>query len=302
MGNIQRIDTGRSRGLLNRSLVGRGPTCRIRVDHSAVSREHAVLYWSEGVWEIKDLGSRNGTIVDGKRLGSDSQPLRQGAEIKFGDDGVVFQLVDASAPQAFAIAPDGTEHYAEADLLILPDHDTPLVTIFKSKESGWVYESEGMLGAVGDHQTVSVDGALWQVHVPAVLEVTEDAGGPALATMRMVFRVSRDEEYVELEMQGHGRSIALKARAFTYMLLTLARLRVKDAEGGELPLAEHGWVHQDDLGVMLACDRATLNVHVCRARRQLATAQISGAADVIERRSGTGQLRIGVSALKVEAF
>jgi len=274
----------------------------VRIDHSAVSREHAVLYWNEGLWELKDLGSRNGTIVDGKRLKKgESVRLNPGAEIKFGDEGVAFRLVDPSAPKAFAVAPDGTEMTAEGEILFLPNEDDPEVTIFKSQESGWVCETESGSVPVDEWQTLALSDGIWHVAVPAALEVTEDAIGPALAVMKMTFRVSRDEEYVDILLSGRGRQVELKSRAFFYMLLTLARLRMKDADEGELPMSEQGWVHHDDLAGMLATDRATINVHVCRARRQLAKAGVLGAADVVERRTGTGQLRIGVPLLDVKS-
>lgn len=37
-------------------------------DHLTVSRRHAELYFSDMAWYIKDLGSTNGTYVNGKKL------------------------------------------------------------------------------------------------------------------------------------------------------------------------------------------------------------------------------------------
>src|SRR6202007_1955930 len=46
-------------------LVGRDPACGAFVDDDRVSRRHARLSFSAGRWEVSDLGSKNGTQVDG---------------------------------------------------------------------------------------------------------------------------------------------------------------------------------------------------------------------------------------------
>ncbi len=50
------------------ALVGRDPLCQVVVDDSRVSREHLALEWTGGQWWIRDLGSSNGTFVDGRRV------------------------------------------------------------------------------------------------------------------------------------------------------------------------------------------------------------------------------------------
>jgi len=46
--------------------IGRGETCDLRIDSAQVSREHAQIYQRGGIWSIRDLGSTNGTQVNGK--------------------------------------------------------------------------------------------------------------------------------------------------------------------------------------------------------------------------------------------
>lgn len=48
-----------------RVIVGRSRDVDFRIDHADVSRRHAVIYWSEGSIVVKDLGSTNGTMVNG---------------------------------------------------------------------------------------------------------------------------------------------------------------------------------------------------------------------------------------------
>jgi hypothetical protein len=46
--------------------IGRCETSDLRIDSAQVSREHAQIYQRGGMWSIRDLGSTNGTQVNGK--------------------------------------------------------------------------------------------------------------------------------------------------------------------------------------------------------------------------------------------
>ncbi len=48
--------------------VGRHPTNDLRLQEPAVSSFHAVIEWVEDGWYVRDLGSRNGTSLNGRRL------------------------------------------------------------------------------------------------------------------------------------------------------------------------------------------------------------------------------------------
>ncbi|MBM3891358.1 MAG: FHA domain-containing protein, partial [Verrucomicrobia bacterium] len=48
--------------------IGSDPRSAICIDHSGVSRQHARLYFDPSSIEIEDLGSTNGTYVDGVRI------------------------------------------------------------------------------------------------------------------------------------------------------------------------------------------------------------------------------------------
>jgi pSer/pThr/pTyr-binding forkhead associated (FHA) protein len=49
-------------------VVGRRPTCDIRLDFENVSGKHCVLRLIKGVWHVRDLASTNGTTVNGQRI------------------------------------------------------------------------------------------------------------------------------------------------------------------------------------------------------------------------------------------
>lgn len=51
-----------------KTLIGRGESCDLIIESLGVSRQHALITVSNGVVTIEDLGSRNGTLVNNKRV------------------------------------------------------------------------------------------------------------------------------------------------------------------------------------------------------------------------------------------
>lgn len=67
------------------NAVGRAPDCRIVINDHTVSRRHAlIVIGGRGDISIKDLDSKNGTRVDGQRIGRSPVMVTQGAELVFG--------------------------------------------------------------------------------------------------------------------------------------------------------------------------------------------------------------------------
>ena len=50
------------------NFLGRGPECRVRVDSDRVSRRHARIVVEATSATLEDLGSKNGTYLDGRRI------------------------------------------------------------------------------------------------------------------------------------------------------------------------------------------------------------------------------------------
>ncbi len=69
--------------------IGRHPDCHIVVDAGAVSRFHAKVLRDGEKYTVVDLGSRNGTFLNGQSL-SGSQVLREGDRIRISDIELVF--------------------------------------------------------------------------------------------------------------------------------------------------------------------------------------------------------------------
>ncbi len=95
------------------SLIGRQTDCQIRIPTSDVSRHHAELKVGEGRPVVRDLGSSNGTYVNGKRI--EQAELGAGDVITFGStifviciDGIPDEVDSEEALEDGTILPTGT--------------------------------------------------------------------------------------------------------------------------------------------------------------------------------------------------
>jgi hypothetical protein len=64
-------------------VIGRGSDCQIKLDDDYSSTRHARLFQSEGEWWVEDLGSTNGTYLDGQRV-TRPVPAEIGGSIRIG--------------------------------------------------------------------------------------------------------------------------------------------------------------------------------------------------------------------------
>ena len=74
---------------------GRHPECEVSFDPQRdidASSRHAELRSSEGRWLLADLGSSNGTFVDGARITEATLPCDSPAHIEFGSGGPLIRL------------------------------------------------------------------------------------------------------------------------------------------------------------------------------------------------------------------
>jgi pSer/pThr/pTyr-binding forkhead associated (FHA) protein len=90
------------------ATIGRDPTNVVVVLHdSKVSRSHAELQYRDERWLLVDLASRNGTVVNGRRIRQ--HPLRDGDRIQVGE--ITFIFVAGDDPNVTetsdAVAGDG---------------------------------------------------------------------------------------------------------------------------------------------------------------------------------------------------
>jgi hypothetical protein len=275
----------------------------LRMTEPTVSGEHAVLRWTGRDWELHDLGSRNGTTVDGRKLAAGERvTVARGALITFGQADNAWRLEDDTAPSIMAVPQDDSAPAcARNDLLALPSDEDPAVVIYRDAVGDWVLERAGETARIRDGHVVSAGGRDYVLRVPDLISPTWDAGAvaPHLASLSLRFAVSLDEEYVAVTAHADHQVIDLGARAHHLVLLMLARCRLEDRKSKAAPESAEGWIYQDDLAQKLAMDETHLNVAVFRCRRQLGEAGIVGAASIIERRRPTREMRLGVKDIEI---
>jgi len=298
MASLHHPDSGVRVPVHARTVIGRSSGSTVRLQSRHVSGEHARIVWRAGRWLLRDLGSRNGTFVDGTRLPTgEDHVLEKGARVGFGDADCGWVFADDAPPVAVAAPEDGGEPRAATDgLLVLPDESDPQVTLFRDGEGMWLLESRAERRPVVDGEVVSVDHRTWRITIPARTEATLEAS--TAMGIRLRFRPSRDEEHVQLDALFRGRIHDLGARTHNFLLLHLARQHAGD---DHLPLAERGWVHREDLLRGLKMDPSALRMQIYRARRAYAKAGLPEPERLLERRPDAGTLRLGLPHDEVPA-
>lgn len=286
-------------------VVGRSPRSGLSIVEAYVSHQHATLRWTGQAWELKDLGSRNGTFVDQRRLEPGGQQIvRAGARLAFGHLGQEWVLED-DAPPSVMLVPlgEGENVLAEGGLLVVPSAEEPQAAIYRGADGQWLIERDDEpTGPILDQALVQVAGRVWRFCCPNTVAPTSLVSGDLeVQKLALRFAVSRDEEHVELKVKTSSLTIDLGSRTHHYLLLTLARMRLKDAATG-LPSTAAGWMYQDDLVEQLHTSPAQLNVEVFRIRQQFASLNLRDAATIIERRPRARQLRIGVQELEISVL
>jgi hypothetical protein len=95
-GQLQ-ISDGRVVAVRDGLTMGRVAGCDIVIDDTKASRRHARIVVQDGVVEVEDLGSSNGTLLNGKPV--QRRVVRDGDEIQIGATRIVYRAV-AAAPAA----------------------------------------------------------------------------------------------------------------------------------------------------------------------------------------------------------
>ena len=75
--------------------IGRVPGMDIQIDDVSISRRQAEIQQEGDRWVVRDIGSSNGTFVNGERLAGD-RPLKAGDEISIGQFSLFFERGIAS--------------------------------------------------------------------------------------------------------------------------------------------------------------------------------------------------------------
>jgi DNA-binding NtrC family response regulator len=168
---IDRVDLGRGD---TDEAVRRADatTLEVQVPDIRVSRDHARLHLRDGAWFLQDLGSKNGTFVNGRRVDA-STPIASGATIEVGN--TFLTLRSSSAPLlADAVGVGvGSKAYGLATMLPeLADAFERLSTIARSSDGHVAILGETGVGkdvlAQAYHQLTRRSGAFIAINCAAL--------------------------------------------------------------------------------------------------------------------------------------
>lgn len=315
MGTIRRSGTSREQQFLHaHHTVGRGRHCELVIERSAVSVQHAVIRFLHGTWAIRDLGSRNGTYVNGQRVSpgaNESRPLQIGDEIVFAERDELWQFIDDAAPGSLLVPLDADGfpdtgrppmRLEPAQVLALPTASNPVASVYQSGGT-WRLEATDEVQELVHGQKLEVGGEAYTVHVANAATGTVDAENLLVERLvrnaRLEVKVSPDEESAAATVRVDTHTHELDGRAFLYLLAYLGRERLRDVARG-IDDADAGWVP-----VGRACDDLQLSspealgLLVHRCRRAIQDFGLDDPANIVDR-SRRGLLRIGVPASQLQ--
>ena len=85
--------------------IGRATDVELSIPDTSVSRRHAVVRQVAGRWVVEDLGSGNGTLVNGVAIAAES-PLAHGDILTLGDTELTFMAGAVASPESTARRPN----------------------------------------------------------------------------------------------------------------------------------------------------------------------------------------------------
>jgi hypothetical protein len=271
-----------------RCLVGRSTLADLRLHSRRASNEHASLGWYSNHWFVRDLGSSNGTSVDGQALGArDRVVLSVGSSVQFGSEADVWQVVDVSPPGPCAVqlGPQ-TCVWGDRALLVLPDEASPEASVFFDQGNWHVDDGTSMVTPdCGD--IVQLPSGHYRLLLPDAPEAASFTAGYQLelGKLELLFRVGADAVVLHL-LQG-SNDVRLPVRACLQTLLLLAQLRQRPSG------RSGGWIGTGELAELRLCSPEKINVDIHRLRKLFEEAGVHDAARIVER-DDLKRLRIGI--------
>lgn len=105
--------------------IGRGETCHLRPNSEQVSREHAEFTIESNSVIVRDLGSRNGSLVNGKALTTEACKLKDRDLVQVGPLTFAVSIQDAPTPPPRPAAPAPASTPVPAKAKPFPDDISP---------------------------------------------------------------------------------------------------------------------------------------------------------------------------------
>ena len=206
-----------------RLRIGRDPDCDLVIAHPSVSRMHAELYHAGDRWRLRDLGSKNGSFVDG--IAVTDHPIPSDCWFRFGDSYCDFGVFDAT--QAAALRERQAERRALSQALVrkvsqqtdsMPSHVLRGVVELAGCSRGFLLLADPRLGEFTVRASLKLD--------PDVLDDRAFSG-----SVGAVQRVLADGKPLVVNDIGNEGWLAARASVITGGLTTLVCLPLFDGRG-----------------------------------------------------------------------
>lgn len=212
-------------------------------------------------------------------------------------------MTNDGAPKCLLISIDAPAAAQEiTDVLVLPNETSPEITIFQSSKGQWQAETHNDSYPLESGMKLNTSAGSWVFIAPESTELTQQArSGSEMepANTTIVFHVSQDEEHVKMSALMASTLIDFGERSHHYLLLFLARLRLKDIQLG---VADHeqGWIDKSLLSQQTGLDENHINLQIYRFRQQLYQAPNAALQllNLVERRRG--KIRFGQQNITIE--
>jgi hypothetical protein len=284
------------------TLVGRSPRASVSIEDRLVSMHHASMLWNGDRWILRDLGSRNGTFVDGRQLANEEQlALEVGMRIGFGSPELSYLCSSIDAPTVMLVALEsGAAIAIDNALMAIPSPERPCATLALHDDGFWSIELGDDTRMLLDQERLEIDGVSYRF--------CENRGSqrtmPSARSKECIngeftleLACSLDEEHVELSVSQGDKRSALGTRSCYYALLMLARCRLGQGLPAHMTVDRDGWIATSTLATMLNTTEQHVNVDIFRIRKALQSAELADAAALIERRSG--RLRLATNRVSL---
>lgn len=196
-------DGARELVLGDRLVVGRVEGVELVLDDKGISRRHCEFERRGDGYVVRDLGSSNGTLVNGEKIAAD-QPLAEGDRVRVGGVTLTFHARDADCVLRFTSGEQA-------------GRDVPLAG------------ARVTLGRRPDNTVAFVDVKVSGVH----LEVAREGDGFVLRDLGSTNGTFLDGQKVTTEVAlSHGDKVRLGANEFTFVDLKRGELPAEKAAGG----------------------------------------------------------------------
>ncbi|HVZ32984.1 MAG TPA: FHA domain-containing protein, partial [Polyangiaceae bacterium] len=315
MGFIQSVRDPRRWAVMKQNfLIGRDEICDLVLPRPGISKRHALICWDGQHWMLRDLMSRNGTHV---RARGEKGPVRAPGDrpvqlalhdsLTFAETDEEWTLVNVDMPRTL-LAEEGREPDSiivldPTGVVAVPSEAQVHFVMHRDHASGdWILEEPGVdPRVVTDGELIRIEDHSYRLYIVEASDTREAESAPpglSLSEIELDLLPTPDEEGATLLLRAGRTSVTSPLHAHLYLLVYLARCRLKDAREGKAE--DHcGWLSSDEVQSALGYGSPQhLAVDVYRCRKDLKDLSVWNATEIVER-GRHGHLRIGLKSQRL---